>query len=116
MRMRDLMERSAKTKTQYNMFTMIKGRHETDAKKDLIEDLEDIFDWGEIYTQCMNKLGSIEDLHLFVTGATPVLGSILNYCVINRINVTLYHYDKVLKQYIVQVLYNEYDLIKEGGY
>lgn len=44
----------------------------------------------------------IDELQLYVTGLTPLLISVLNYCRMFKIPVTLYHYDISLNRYVLQ--------------
>lgn len=44
------------------------------------------------------------DLILYVTGLTPLLISVLNYCTLFNINVVLYHYDTTSDKYVAQTV------------
>jgi len=88
----------------------MKGRHQ---HRD-IDDLPAIFDGintgylfdfdyhKRIIHDAFSKIHPGEDLHLYVTGLTPVLVSVLNYCRLLRISVTLYHYDASTDRYVRQ--------------
>ena len=43
-----------------------------------------------------------EELVLYVTGLTPLLISVLNYCKLFNISVVLYHYDMSIDKYMAQ--------------
>jgi hypothetical protein len=48
------------------------------------------------------KVSSRDDLILYVTGLTPLLVSVLNYCRLFNISITLYHYDVSSDRYVAQ--------------
>lgn len=44
-------------------------------------------------------------LHLYVTGLTVLTASVISYCALNGISLTLFHYDRETKDYYSQRLF-----------
>lgn len=44
-------------------------------------------------------------LHLYVTGLTVLTASVISYCALNGISLTLFHYDRETKDYYKQRLF-----------
>lgn len=62
-----------------------------------------VFDFDYHKKIIHSKLQSkTEDLILYVTGMTPLLISVINYCRLFNINVVLYHYDSSIDKYVAQ--------------
>ena len=117
MRNSDLERLSKETKIRSNTFGLCEGRHEIEGvEKYIFTEITDVFDFKAMNEIIHSKLKDVSNLHLYVTGLTVALTTVLNYCSYNRINVTLYHYDRENNAYVSQVIYNNYDLLKEGGY
>jgi hypothetical protein len=91
-------------------FVLIKSRHNHKNINDLpvifdnITDMQ-IFDFDYhkkiIHTVLKEKSDILE---LYVTGLTPLLISVLNYCKLFDIKVLLYHYDKETNKYRAQTI------------
>lgn len=39
------------------------------------------------------------EIHLYITGLTPCLIAVLNYCLIHQVKLTCYHYDTDIQEY-----------------
>ena len=61
-----------------------------------------------LLSSCYIKLAHCSELHLYVTGLTVALITVLNYCASNKIPVTLYHFDNNSKNYFTQEVYNNF--------
>lgn len=59
-------------------------------------------DFQELTEQCRSKLQFCKELKLFVTGFTPALTTVINYCMVNSIPLVLCHYDRDTDSYIQQ--------------
>jgi hypothetical protein len=65
---------------------------------------EEIFDF-DLHKKIIHKKlcgSNKENLILYVTGLTPLLVSVLNYCKLFNISITLYHYDVSSDRYMTQ--------------
>lgn len=64
---------------------------------------EQIFDF-DYHKKIIHKqlANTKEDIVLYVTGLTPLLISVLNYCRMFDLNVVLYHYDNSTDKYMAQ--------------
>ena len=47
-------------------------------------------------------LTGVTELHLYVTGFTPALVEVLNWCSIEDVSVTLYHFNRDTNDYVPQ--------------
>ncbi len=66
---------------------------------------EQIFDFDYHKKVIHKKLEGFKgDLLLYVTGLTPLLISVLNYCRLFNINLVLYHYDNSSDKYLAQTV------------
>jgi len=90
------------------IYTLVKGRHEhrdivgVSALFDTLESNR-VFDFDYHKKIIHAKLTNhSEELKLYVTGMTPVLISVINYCRLFNMPVVLYHYDKATKRYRAQ--------------
>jgi hypothetical protein len=69
----------------------------TEIKNEQIFD----FDWHKkIIHQVLSP--NLRALTLYVTGLTPVLVSVINYCALFNISLTLYHYNVNTNSYVTQ--------------
>ena len=75
-------------------------------------------DLSNMAETCHNKLKECEQLNLYITGLTVALVSVINYCCINHIPLTLYHFDRDTNSYYPQYVKTQVDcdLLIEGGY
>ena len=90
-------------------YILIKSRHshrDIDNIPAIFEDVtsEQIFDFDLHKKIIHSKLNGNrkETLSLYVTGLTPLLVSVLNYCRLFNISITLYHYDVSSNRYVTQ--------------
>ena len=90
------------TEKEYNIYmkyVLIKSRHihnDIDNIPAIFEDSiqpAQIFDFDYHKKIIHSKLNNKDTLTLYVTGLTPLLISVLNYCKLFGIAVLLYHYD-----------------------
>ena len=89
-------------------YILVKSRH---VHKDIINmpaifdavKSEQIFDFDWHKKIIHQKLSpNINKLTLYVTGLTPLLISVINYCRLFNISLTLYHYDSSINKYVAQ--------------
>jgi hypothetical protein len=89
-------------------YILVKSRHthrDIDKLPAIFDNVtsDQIFDFDYhkkiIHTQLKDLNG---DLILYVTGLTPLLISVINYCRLFQINVILYHYDSSSDRYRAQ--------------
>ncbi len=89
-------------------YVLVKSRHahpEINYLPALFENVisNQVFDFDYhkkvIHEQLKDKK---EPLVLYVTGITPLLISVLNYCSLFDIQVVLYHYDISINKYVAQ--------------
>lgn len=69
-----------------------------------------------VHESIKHLYGTEEELELYVTGLSVALVTVINYCTMGRIKLSLYHYDKVTGNYYRQPVYNWFDELREGGY
>ena len=77
-------------------YVLIGNRHshkDIDKLLAIFDDVVDIFDYDLHKKIIHTKLFKCNKLALYVTGLTQLLVSVLNYCRLFEIEVTLYHYD-----------------------
>ena len=77
-------------------YVLVNNRHNHKEINDLptiFDEVVDIFDFDLHKKIIHSKLKGCEHLALYVTGLTQLLVSVLNYCRLFDIEVTLYHYD-----------------------
>jgi hypothetical protein len=75
-------------------------------------------DLHNIDNQVHAALYNCSELELYVTGLTVALVSVINYCLINYIPLTLWHYNRDTNSYYSQKLHTtrDLDLLIEAGY
>lgn len=86
-------------------YVLIGNRHshkEIDNLPAIFDDVVDIFDYDLHKKIIHSKLNKCNKLALYVTGLTQLLVSVLNYCRLFNIEVTLYHYDVDSNKYRTQ--------------
>ena len=86
---------------------LFEGRHEMPSYVEgaVLKDIHDITDLEEMSDQCHMALQDCNELVLFVTGLTPALVSVVNYCTYNHIKLTLMHWNKNTGTYFQQKVY-----------
>ena len=86
-------------------FVLVNSRHTHKDINDLpsiFEEVIDDFDYDLHKKIIHTKLQNCKHLALYVTGLTQLLVSVLNYCRLFDITVTLYHYDTDSNRYRTQ--------------
>lgn len=83
---------------------LIRGRHEIPQVKDnyIFDKIEDVKDTKAMYQIAFEKIKQYEYIDLYVTGLTVALISVINVCIDNNIELTLYHYDIESGEYYPQ--------------
>ena len=94
-------------KYKKKIMCLFEGRHTMppDVEGAILHNIHDITDLQEMSDQVHESLQDCKELVLFVTGLTPALVSVVNYCTYNQIPLTLMHYNKVDNNYFKQVVY-----------
>lgn len=83
-------------------FVLINNRHthkDIDKLPAIFEEVVDIFDYDLHKKIIHTKLQNCKHIALYVTGLTQLLISVLNYCKLFNIEVTLFHYDTESNRY-----------------
>ena len=83
-------------------YVLISGRHthkDIDNLPAIFDEVVDIFDYDLHKKIIHTKLKGCTQLALYVTGLTQLLVSVLNYCRLFNIEVTLFHYDTDSNRY-----------------
>ena len=86
---------------------LFEGRHEMPPYVEgaVLRNIHDITDLEKMSNQCHESLQDCNDLVQFVTGLTPALVSVVNYCTFNHIPLTLMHWNRVTNSYFKQTVY-----------
>ncbi|MCD8331162.1 MAG: hypothetical protein LUB63_01335 [Oscillospiraceae bacterium] len=102
------------------------GRHEIpDVEEYIFETIEDPCDFdgmtdiaGRTIIDRYKLGGGQGELHLYVTGLTQALISVINVCLVYGVNLTLYHFDRQTGGYLPQKVATrvDCDLVGEAGY
>lgn len=83
-------------------YVLINNRHnhkDIDNLPAIFEEVVDIFDYDLHKKIIHTKLKNCKHIALYVTGLTQLLISVLNYCRLFNIEVTLFHYDTDSNRY-----------------
>lgn len=86
-------------------YVLIANRHthkEIDNLPAIFDECVDIFDFDLHKKIIHSKLRGQSHIALYVTGLTQLLISVLNYCRLFNIDITLYHYDVDSNRYLRQ--------------
>ena len=86
-------------------YVLVAGRHSHKAIDNLpaiFDEVTDIFDFDLHKKIIHTKLKNCKHINLYVTGLTQLLISVINYCRLFNIEVTLYHYDVDSNRYRTQ--------------
>lgn len=102
---------------------LCEGRHEIPEvsgyifPKDFFES-ENLFDFDRINDRIHEVLKDESNVTLYVTGFTPALVEVINYCTFNLMQLKLMHFNRETNSYITQKTRTNYWLsnLKEGGY
>jgi hypothetical protein len=90
----------------YNKFQLCRGRHEIPNVDNFIfSEIVDVFDFKGMEKVAENVLRDLKVVHIYVTGLTTALTSVLNVCERYGIDTTLYHYNNETKTYIRQEMF-----------
>jgi hypothetical protein len=82
---------------------LCQGRHEMPVDDYIFEHtIKNPFDFKELEDIVHNKLMKVEKLDLYISGLTPILIVVVNYCITNAIDLTLFHYDIKSGEYMPQ--------------
>lgn len=102
-------------KLKKKIMCLFEGRHTMPPYVEgaILHNIHDITDLKEMSDQVHESLQDCNELVLFVTGLTPALVSVVNYCTYNHIPLTLMHYNKVDNNYFKQVVYIPERTIRE---
>ena len=97
---------------------LVKGRHEMPVNEYIFDKVNDVFDYDEIRNQIHHKLQKYNEVDLYVTGLTTVLIEVINYCIINNLNLTLLHYNYETHGYMSQIVHSNFwaAMLREEGY
>lgn len=87
-----------------NLFGLCKGRHELPTNNYIFDTIEDVKNLDGMREIVHAKLKNIEELGVYVTGLTIALTTVINYCMINLVPLTLFHYDRDSGEYYEQVM------------
>jgi hypothetical protein len=86
-------------------YVLVSNRHshkDIDNLQAIFDEVVDVFDYDLHKKIIHKKLKDCKYLALYVTGLTQLLVSVLNYCRLFDIDVTLYHYDVDSNRYRCQ--------------
>ena len=90
---------------KYAKIGLCEGRHQMPVEEYIFPQVvENPFDFHGLEKIVHEKLKDVKELDLYVSGLTPVLVTVINYCVYNAISLTLYHYDINSGKYVPQKL------------
>lgn len=101
--------------------SVCEGRHSISNAVDgsiFGETITDAFNWYKMDQVIHAKLKACSRLDLYVTGFTPATLAIINYCLVNLIPLTCWHYDLKSGEYVPQVIETtcHASLLREAGY
>ena len=86
-------------------YVLVNNRHshkDIDKLPAIFDEVIDVFDYDLHKKIIHNKIKDCKHLALYVTGLTQLLVSVLNYCRLFNIEVTLFHYDVDSNRYRTQ--------------
>lgn len=88
------------------ILALCEGRHEMPSQVNgsIFPNEVDIFDFKGMKKLIHSKLKSCNELDLYVTGLTPALIEVVNYCVYHDIELTLYHFNRDTGDYVPQLV------------
>ena len=86
------------------IMSLFEGRHcmPDCVEAPILHNIHDITDINLMERQCRKSLKNCTELILFVTGLTPALVTVINYCVSKEIPCTLMNYDRTTGRYFRQ--------------
>lgn len=71
---------------------------------DFFDEAGSMFDFGRIYNRLRDTISDADELHLWVTGPTSALTSVISFCLHNHKALVLYHYNWDTGKYVKQIL------------
>ena len=74
-----------------------------------IKDVTDINHLNDVVTERLRNIAMLEEgdlLKLYVTGLTPALVAVINWCMKNHVKLELLHYNKEMGGYFSQPVFN----------
>lgn len=83
-------------------FELCKGRHKTPATESIFPETVNPFDFAgnrEIVAQVLKDILPCDYIAVYVTGLTPALVTVINYCLESGINLLLKHFDRESGEY-----------------
>lgn len=106
------------------VFGLCEGRHEIEGVSKYIfpvgffEEPNSMFDFERSARRILDCIPERAEVVIFVTGLTAALCSVINFCAINHLPLTVMHYDRESGEYVPQEIGTDtdFDLLKEGGY
>lgn len=96
---------------QESVFGLCEGRHEIKDVSTYIfpnnffQNSTDIFNFSRMQNQIHSILKNQSAIKLYVTGFTPALIEVINYCNFNSIKLILMHFDRDTQSYLPQTIY-----------
>jgi hypothetical protein len=97
---------------------LCKGRHEIPQVTEYIfPTIVDPTNLEDMMNRTHEALNDCLHLDLYVTGLSVALATVISYCIINYIPLTLYHYNTTTNSYYQQVIPTTHnmDIIIESG-
>ena len=85
-------------------FELIKHPDASHLKEYLLDEIEDEFDFDEILYKLSLKLDGLKKVKVYVVGNTPLVTTLVSYCLRNNIELTLGHFDDTELEYMWQVV------------
>lgn len=81
-------------------------------------EVENVFDFDALAQTVDNALKWCGKLDLYLTGLTSCTLEVVNYCIYNNIDLTVYHWDIKSNQYVPQTTYTDFwkPFLQESGY
>ena len=103
---------------------LCEGRHEIPEvegyifPKDFFESGDDMFDYEYMSHQIHEVLKDKSNVAVYVTGFTPALVEVINYCTYNLVALEVYHFNRDTQSYVSQRTNTRYwyPELHEGGY
>lgn len=100
-------------------FGLIKGRHQIENVSEFIFDdaINDVTDIDSMMVNVQDKLKDVSEVDIFVTGLTVALVSVINFCSLHHIKLTLHHFNRETNGWFVQEVFTDIhkqDLIGAG--
>jgi len=100
-------------------FGLVKGRHDIPNVDAFIFDdaITDVTDIDGMMLVVADKLKDVNDVDVFVTGLSVALVSVINFCTLHNIKLTLHHFNRDTGGWFAQPVFSDVhkdDLIGAG--